>query len=184
MGWLFTHGATKKDIIKERTVAYEDGNVRLTTLAHCIRGNCLWIVKEVLNKKVGSAERFIELDLLEKSKGDDWNGWGYKDMDESMGPYYYSCPVAYLDMVPVVTNQAWRDQVREHAAKKARKLELGATYSLIDGCNPKTLRIISLKPLRGYSADGRLYRTSKKYLKDKIEDPIKWKTIQNNLTTI
>lgn len=176
MGWDFTSGATKKDIIHERTQPYEDANVRLNTLVHCVRGNCLWMVKEVLKKKTNEVERFIELDLLEKNKGENWEGWGYKDMDESMGPYYYSCPVEYLDMVPVVACQSWRDLVREHAAKQARKLELGATYSLTEGCTPKTLRIVSLKPLRGYSADGRLYRTSKKYLKDKIEDS-KWTSL-------
>lgn len=49
-------------------------------------------------------KRIITCDLLEH------NG-GFKAMDESWHPYYYSCPLAFLDMAPIVNNQ-WRDNVK------------------------------------------------------------------------
>lgn len=64
-------------------------------------------------------ERWIGCDLLEYSKRDE--GWGYKDMDESMHPYYYSCPLSYLDMVPVVGSEEWRQGVREYHQRQRAK---------------------------------------------------------------
>jgi len=28
-------------------------------------------------------------------------GWGYKDLEASSGPFFYSCPSKYLDFVPI-----------------------------------------------------------------------------------
>lgn len=55
-----------------------------------------------------------------------WDGtaWGYKDMDETMGPYSYDCPAAILDMLSPTdnpTSNGWRQACREHAAEKAAR---------------------------------------------------------------
>jgi len=127
MGWLFTRGFTRKDIIGERTKDWErtTGEVRVTTvcLAHCYRGGTfsgvLWAVWE--RTFVGGerpSERWITCDLLRHQRD---YGWGYKDMDESMHPYYYSCPLSYLELVPIDQyggNADWRDCVRRYHAQK------------------------------------------------------------------
>ncbi|TWU41870.1 hypothetical protein [Novipirellula artificiosorum] len=128
MGWLFIPGSVRRSMIKDRTSAWERTNddgttIKTTCLAHCFRGNCfsgvLWSVFERTFIQDGehteSQQRWIQCDLLQYSRSDD--GWGYKDMDESMHPYYYSCPKSYLDMVPVEThggNAEWREHVRQH----------------------------------------------------------------------
>jgi len=175
MGWYYTDGATKKDIIHERTKEYVDANVRLTTAMHCVRGNCLWMVKEVFSFKTGKFERFIELDLL---SGNGAQGWGYKDMEEQMHPYFYSCPLGYLDVTPV-TCEKWREGVRAYHAQRAKKVELGATYALKAGCRPDVLKITSVRPLRGINFAGITYRVSKKHLDKKIEDPFKWTPVNH-----
>lgn len=74
-------------------------------LAHELgKSNALWTVWHVKKTKNGvtTEEKYIGCDLIE-------NG-GYKDMCEVMGPYYYDCPMKFLDMAPVA-NQAWRDKV-------------------------------------------------------------------------
>ena len=56
---------------------------------------------------------------LERYQGD----WGYKPMDEDMGPYYYDCPLRLLDKCsPARTTEAraWRRKVREKANGRAR----------------------------------------------------------------
>ena len=111
MGWLFKAGSTRRDLIEERTKDWtRDGaegiTVTTTCLAHCYRGNVysgvLWAVWERKFVKDGQeakpTERWITCDLLRHQRD---CGWGYKDMDESMYPYYFSCPLKYLDLVPI-----------------------------------------------------------------------------------
>ena len=66
-------------------------------------------VDGVAGLKAGESTYLIRCDLLEGSH----NGWGYKGRDESMHPYYYSCPLEYLEIAPDVS-PGWRKRVREH----------------------------------------------------------------------
>jgi hypothetical protein len=133
MGWLFKSGSTRRDLIEERTQSWErqsgDMLVKSTCLAHCYRGNVfsgvLWSVWERTFTKddaeVQPTERWIQCDLLQYQRD---YGWGYKDMEESMGPYYYSCPMKYLDMVPIDTyggNPEWRVEVMQHHERRRDK---------------------------------------------------------------
>ena len=63
----------------------------------------------------------------------DHGEFGYKDMDETMHPYYYNCPKSILDMLTPTTNvQAlqWREACRkpksESTLKKLNKLPIGS----------------------------------------------------------
>ena len=55
--------------------------------------------------------------------------FGYKDMDESMHPFYYDCPIRMLDLLdrlaPVTEPSSgayrWRKACRDHAAKQNEK---------------------------------------------------------------
>jgi hypothetical protein len=117
MGWLFTYGQTRKQLIHERTTGWKSEKGSTQCLTHCTRGNVLWAVWERYHRDTGHFERYITCDLMQTQRS---YGWGYKDMCESMHPYYYSCPEKYLDMVPKVASQAWREKVREyHARRKA-----------------------------------------------------------------
>lgn len=157
MGWYFTDGQNhRSDLIAERVKSRDwtndDGTVvKMAALKHCYKGGMrsgvLYVVwEQTRTPKTGAPEskRFIEIDLL-KYHG----GWGYKDMEESMGPVACSCPLSYLEMVPEQTCQPdcetckkdscsrkwgrdWRGRVRAyHERKKAereqRKLIQGRT---------------------------------------------------------
>jgi hypothetical protein len=60
-------------------------------------------------------------------KGSDMTEFGFKEMTEDMGPYYYGMPLRMLNkletLVPVVDGFAakWREGVRMHHARKAAK---------------------------------------------------------------
>ena len=113
MGWTHTRGAGKKEI-KEEIRAGFTGEWKL--IADRIVGNHFWTVAKSPNQGT-----MIVLFLLRKNRG---FGWGYKDMEESMGPYYFSCPKKYLDMVPLEVyggNASWREQVAEHHQRSAEK---------------------------------------------------------------
>lgn len=134
MGWLYGWDS-KRDIIQHLTKDEEN----CITLHKCLRGNVLWSVVQVRK----TSDKFIACFLLQKNDGQ----WGYKDMEESMHPYYYTCPIAYLDEVPEAC-AAWRAIVRAEAAKRAVKLKVGSTLVLKQGCTPNTLVVISVRPLR------------------------------------
>ena len=126
MGWLFPyHTQTKKDIIQHIT---SEKNV----VKHCIRGNCLWTIHDV--SEHSSHNKIIVLYLL----GKDDSSWGYKDMDEGMGPFYYSCPVSWMKETDVLS-QEWRDKViKEYNDKSLQRtfkkyLKVG-TKLYLKGC--------------------------------------------------
>lgn len=101
MGWTFTRGATKAEVIAQLL-----GERHHKTMAHAVVGNSLWCVKAY--QREGKERRYIALFLLDQCGG----GWGYKDLCESMHPYYYNCPLHFLALAPVA-NDAWRAKVYE-----------------------------------------------------------------------
>jgi MinD superfamily P-loop ATPase len=57
--------------------------------------------------------KFIALFVIEKNDGE----WMYKDMDESCGPCYYNCPLAFIAIAkesnaePGAYAKTWREKV-------------------------------------------------------------------------
>ena len=106
MGWFYTHGASRRDIIKEQITLGQDHEV----LRHCCRGNVLWAV--IHTRKAGLDQTWIYCGLMQRSQ----EGWGYKPMDESMGPCYLTCPLSYIEQCSEPVNdwaREWRDKVRQ-----------------------------------------------------------------------
>jgi hypothetical protein len=103
MGWTHTPGATKDDIVRELLTEY-------APLDSELRGDVLWAVID--DEIVG---RYIVCFLLGDAGQD---GWGYKDIHESMGPHYYDCPLRLLDLAPVACRR-WRTKVRARHASQS-----------------------------------------------------------------
>jgi hypothetical protein len=116
MGFDFTQDATKQDVINEQVA--ESSSTR--TVAFQVRANVLWAIKE---SKYNPADRWIYYGVMKLHRG---YGWGFKGMEEGMGPAYYNCPVEYLDQVTLPSSsyaEAWRARVRETDAKSGRSRE-------------------------------------------------------------
>lgn len=116
MGWLFTPGQTKAQIIAEYTadITAKCGSTYTCLQKKCI-GNSLWAVWERKSAVTDEVERWITLTLLRKSGG----AWGAKNIDEAMGPCYYDCPLSMLDFVPA-KNEGWRTRVQAYHARQAQ----------------------------------------------------------------
>jgi len=164
MGWLFTEGQTRRQLIEHLTKTEENDKRKWTTLKRYCSGNTLFTVQEVLNKETLETHRFIGVYLMAPHKG---YGWGYKDMDESMGPYQVGCPLSFFDMVPDPGSYAteWRKQCRFAHARRFQKLEVGQAVKLTNG---HSYKIVSLCPLRGELA-GLIYRIPRRMLMPKEE---------------
>ena len=169
MGWLYSpEWPTKAAMIKHLTDPATFSG-KATTIAKAVRGNTLWTVIEYTadGASYPKGTRAILCFLL----GGDTKrglGWGYKDMDESMGPADHSCPLKFLDMVPDPGGYAteWRKEVRARAAVKAavKAAKVGDRLILRDGCNPPILDVVSTAPLRARAADGITYRVPARHV--------------------
>ncbi|MDR2128031.1 MAG: hypothetical protein LBP52_03055 [Burkholderiaceae bacterium] len=122
MGWFFS-SQSRSDLIHELIQPEETERASVKVIAHALRGNVLWSVVELTAKAEGvhrhltpgQSLRYIRCDLLKRSGSE----WGYKPLDESMHPYYYSCPLSYLDLAPQQSRQ-WRDGVRAYHARRRK----------------------------------------------------------------
>jgi hypothetical protein len=122
MGWLFC-ASSKDELVAhiEHDLSKVSG---LTILGKAVRGSRLWYAVEhrfasPYLPEGGGEQRFIVLYLTECDRRDHpAYRWGYKDMDESMHPYYYDCPIRLLDLTPQAIESEWRKAVRAHHAKR------------------------------------------------------------------
>jgi hypothetical protein len=122
MGWLFSD-LTLDEWISQLTATDDSENSRRETLDSTLTDdNVLWSVVRLTAKQAGASRGldagesrcYIHCDLMEFSQGQ----WGNKPLEESMHPYYYTCPSRYLDMAPEQCPE-WRETVRWHHALRS-----------------------------------------------------------------
>jgi len=149
MGWTYgwnSQSELKKYILKEalkseRVLAHKSTNY----------GRHLWVVYQTEN------ERFILLFLLSKNGADSCGVWGYKDLSESCHPYYYDCPLDFLEMVPEGCAE-WRAEVRNLAARRNTEYNEGDSVTVYG----KPYKVIGKikKSYKIVSPAGKIYKCS------------------------
>jgi hypothetical protein len=163
MGWLFPHTtSTKKSLVDMIRQDWTMGGHTIHATKSVGKG--LWVLAtpKNLDKPV------IFFYLMEKA-----GTWGYKDLSEEEHPYYYDCPIDWLDKAPVLS-QPWRDGVHANLKKKielkeaAKKIVANKTYKVngswkFQGYPLTQLYVTSLKPCRGV-VNGWTTKISKKLL--------------------
>lgn len=142
MGWLFSPSwATRADLVRHLRRPERFGD-RLELVRACVTGSHHWY----LVRERATGLHWIGLDLLQSGRGD---GWGYKDLDETVGPTACDCPLAYL-AAPHADRDGWAAQWRErvrayHATRQARPALAagllvrfgGRVYSLLEPIGPR-----------------------------------------------
>lgn len=115
MGWSFNCSASigRKQLI-EQLRDPSRFSAGCTIVRSSVVGNHHWYL---LRDPKGNVS--IGLDLM--AGGGKGSGWGYKSLDESSGPYYFDCPLSFLDEASAPTHYAaeWRESARKHHAAKA-----------------------------------------------------------------
>lgn len=153
MGWTFAYSKSfgKADLVAElrSPQRFSEG---WELLRSSVVGNHHWYL---VRRPDGRTT--IGLDLM--ASGGRNEGWGSKGMGEDCGPYYYDCPIGYLNQVSDTDNTnalAWRLKVRSHHAKKTGCKAFagqvvsysGDTYTLINPAGPR----------KGWVVESRGYR--------------------------
>jgi hypothetical protein len=132
MGWTYTHkdeGESVKEFFS-REFGYANDK-REVSLLDCavIRLREAYMAFKDVNLVNGTRQVFAVVCLLDYRPKDHWN-FGYKDMDESMGPCYYNCPEKILRVLSPTTNEyaiKWRKKCwkRLSRRKEIAKLKVG-----------------------------------------------------------
>ena len=125
MGWTeyrATHykkgNVDRKAEMDERwTQTEHDGYPQLTVLKSSMVGSTYYGAIEI--KRNGNVEKVFGVVCLTTVTDKHWIC--YKDMDETMIPYNYDCPISILNLLTPTDNEnanEWRRLCREHKEKK------------------------------------------------------------------
>lgn len=107
MGWTTCRSwRNVRDIASEITNGFELGHVNYRVTAAALVGSTLW----TLEKREGEPVE-IGCHLLTM----DGEGLGHKSLGECMYPYYFDCPLEFLEVAPVACEK-WRERVRAYHA--------------------------------------------------------------------
>jgi hypothetical protein len=132
MGWFYPHETTTRESLVIYLRRPERFGDKLELVRATVKGNRHWYLMRI--RETGM--HVIGLDLMQGTRGE--SSWGYKDMDESVGPYYWDCPITYLDAPAdesVGSTSEWRAQVRRYHAEQKQKAkpEAGGIVRFGDG---------------------------------------------------
>jgi len=164
MGWTIPHSITRRELVRELAEGWENESSKLTTLAHCCRGNTQYILRETTYRDgITPPQRWIQVNLLQRYG----ETWGYKDMDETMGPTVATCPPAYLDRCTEPGNEwakTWRERCRSYWSARNKPLKVGQYLQFHAGCRPAGVTVTKLRPLTGTDRLGLPYRIPRRLL--------------------
>jgi hypothetical protein len=141
-----------------------------TPITHRVVGNHIW---QLVQRPDGT--KFITLDLIAKERG---GAWGYKNMDEDSGPYYFDCPLTLLDKAdpPATPNAtAWRAKVWEYADRLKRlKREMQTlkpgSVIVAGPCQYTLLDDLGRSGWRVKDQYGAYWRLTKRFIKSQLEE--------------
>lgn len=122
MGWLFSHH-NKSNLIQELVDNRSSDSHNRIVLEHALIDDVLWSVVRLELKQAnliqgnapGDTYTFIACDLIDIRQG----LWGNKSLSEAVHPFYYTCPLHFLEMAPNGINPEWREAVHRHHSDNA-----------------------------------------------------------------
>ena len=130
MGWLFMYDCrTKQDVVDHLV-----NNFKFSDTA--VRGNVLYGVTATIRNvtdnfgdivQIPDGGKVIIICLLSCDRSNrNYPMWGYKDMDEGMYPYYFTCPERILAQSTVPDVRGWRAACR--ASRISSRFKEGQWY--------------------------------------------------------
>ena len=175
MGWSYVYSLNGHKTPKaylDAQFTFESDHRRLAVLDSAAKLGTYYAAVESVDKATGEREVLAAVCLTQYRKQGFKDGtvFGYKDMDETMGPCESECPVRILDLLTPTTSvyaNEWRERCRERATKRMPKIgeafTLATPLRFTDGAVLSKFRSVK-NGNRGVAhlslENGRLYRIS------------------------
>lgn len=138
------------------------------TIAHSVKGNTLWVVHSFYQN---GELKHKEIVCYRLSKDRQSGQWGWKEIPEGFYPFYYDCPLKFLDLAPT-TYLVWREKVREYWKDQSRKIVVGETYHTVGLHCPTifTVEEVRRRTYIGRGENGSRYALQRKHIGAKHEE--------------
>lgn len=165
MGWLtdidLPHGSSvKSEIDKLLTWQPPDRSFDQRVLRSALVAMCEYYAAVERRFPDGRRSVWAAVFLVRIQSGPFGTSWGYKDMEESMGPYVHRCPLAILDLLTEPLNEHaadWRRHCRTYHGKRARitslkpgmRIKLASPMRFTDGAEIDSFEIVRSHTGRG-----------------------------------
>ena len=148
MGWwsynIYTSPKEECDNCYTHTLEKNGVKGQDKVLCSCMKGNIYYAVIERTWEDDTPREVWAAVARIHYSPKAKYDNFAIKEIDETMGPYYYDMPEKYLDMLTEPYNdwaKEWRKKCREHIAKRkalqkykiGTKIAFEAEYDMSDG---------------------------------------------------
>ncbi len=190
MGWTYTHrGSTpvKEFLTDQLNCENKHASYKILDIA-IVKMRTAYMAVEIIRRNQKTSLLDMEtrevvafVFLLDYRSNDPNYDMGYKDMDESMGPFESECPERILNLLTPTEHEyalKWRRRCRENIARK-RSLRLVKNtvietqpISFLDGCTRSRFQVVSLKPLQLLCLDTRmLCKVPRAMLQNMIKTP-------------
>lgn len=129
MGWLYQQDPVDDPVAYLTSkYNYDRDTHTLQTLDGARVGNTVYLAVKSTDKASGASYVFAAVILISNTKKD---GFGYKDMDESMGPCECACPECIMRLLTPLADlpnprhaAEWRARVAAHRDQQRRQWEL------------------------------------------------------------
>lgn len=180
MGWDYIKGVSKAELVKRlvspKTFAVymaTDSSCSLVPVRHKVVGSTLWTLQVRESRSPAGVKSRLEITchLLARKTG---FGWGVKSLSAESHPYYYDCPVDYLDYQDDAGRTAsycpaWAEKVREYDRKERMVLRDGQVFTLVNCVVPEVrLAKVSGRVLYGVCQKGKLYKLKRSFLGEEV----------------
>lgn len=158
MGWTFYNAKHfKRDGVVDRKAELDnlytsynaEKQIKHTVLKSAMVGTTYYAAVEVLSQKTRDVYAVVVLTSSDKAHG---YNFGYKDIDETMGPCECKCPSSILNLLTVTNNQyanEWRNKCVQYNANKGSKtlssLPIGTQLKITVG--DESLIIVKRPPM-------------------------------------
>lgn len=163
MGWTFypKPANVKADLDQQLTWASETGTRRVLDSAIVAASEYYAAVEYIAPDGTRAVWAAVFM-LRFNPKAADGYTFGYKDMDETVGPYCRRCPIRILDLLTETQSEyakQWRESCRAyHAARKAKPaLTDGITIAVENAPVFNGFKLDRVRVVRGGYGNKRLY---------------------------
>lgn len=178
MGWMVTHkprGVTVKEFFEERFNYDENGRYFRVVDCAVVNLRTAYLACE-FGYHDGEKGIYGVVCLLSYYPNDYYN-FGYKVMDETMGPFMYECPERILRLLTPTDNEyalRWREKCWERLRSRQNKpklkkgllIEFAQPITFTNGAEEKVFRVVNPRRLLFEGSHGRLYKLSRNTLRN------------------